>query len=70
MIDGKTITKEVIEQYEIIRKIGVCNMFDYYCITNTANDLEMYELGSLEREEYKYILKNFDKLMKKHNIEQ
>lgn len=70
MIDGKAITEDVMNQYEIIRKMGACNMFDYYCVTNTANDLEMYEMASLEIDEYTYILQNFSKLMKKYNIEQ
>ena len=70
LIDETTITEAVMNQYEIIRRMGPCNMFDYYCVTNTANDLEMYELGSLEKEEYTYILKNFSRLMKKYGIEQ
>lgn len=70
MIDEKVITKAVMNQYEIIRSIDACNMFDYYCVINTANDLEMYKLASLEREEYEYILQNFGRLMKKYNIEQ
>jgi len=70
MIDEKIITKEVMEQYEIIRRMGPCNMFDYCCVINTANDLELEELASLEKEEYVYILRNFGKLMKKYKIEQ
>ena len=70
MIDENVITKEVMEQYEIIRNVGVCNMFDYYCVTNTASDLEMHELGDLEKDEYIYILKNFTQLMKRYEIKQ
>ena len=69
-IDETVITEEVMNQYEIIRSMGPCNMFDYYCVTNTANDLEMFELGSLEKNEYLYILKNFSALMEKYGIEQ
>lgn len=69
-IDEIIITEAVMNQYEIIRRTGPCNVFDYYCVINTANDLELYELGSLEKDEYTYILNNFSMLMKKYGIEQ
>jgi len=67
---NRRITKAVMNQYEIIRKKGLCNMFDYYYVTNIANDLDMHELGYLNKNEYTYILKNLDSLMKKYNIKQ
>jgi len=62
------ITKEVIKQYEQIRKMGLCNMFDFRCVSNIADQIEFYDLAELTREEYVYILSNFRKLMKKYNI--
>jgi len=70
MIDKKIITKEIMNQYEIIRRTGACNMYDYGCVVGVADQFEMYELGSLERKEYVYILQNFSRLMKKYNIKQ
>ncbi len=64
------ITKETMEQYEKVRQSGACNMFDYYCVQGIANKLEMYALGALNKEDYKTLLMNFGKLMKKHDVKQ
>ena len=66
----KQIPKEVMEQYEQIRKMGPCNMLDFYCVQRTANELEFYSLASLTKKEYTFILSNFGKLMKKYEIPQ
>ncbi len=62
------ITKEVMEQYEQIRSLGPCNMFDSACVQRFANEMEFYDLACLTTDEYVYILSNFSELMKKHNI--
>jgi hypothetical protein len=64
------ITKEIMEQYEIVRRLGAVNMFDYCGVVDIADRLELHELASLTREEYLEILKNFSALMKKYNIDQ
>lgn len=64
------ISKEVMEQYEAVRKSGVINMFDYYSVIEIAGKLKFDSLSSLTREEYKELLMNFGKLMKKYSIKQ
>ncbi|MBU0777760.1 DUF5049 domain-containing protein [Patescibacteria group bacterium] len=64
------MTKEIMEQYEAIRKSGVTNMFDYYNVVKIADKLEFYSLASLIREEYGQLLMNFSSLMKKYDISQ
>ena len=67
---NENITSDVIEQFEEIRKLGVCNMYDFSCVQNHADRLEFYALASLERKEYVYVITNFSTLMKKFNINQ
>ena len=62
------ISKEVMEQYEEVRSLGPCNMFDFGCVQQAADELEFYELANLDRKDYVYILSNFGKLMKHYNI--
>ena len=63
-------TKELMEQYETVRESGACNMFNYSCVINVADQMELYELASLTMEEYGQILMDFSSLMKKHDIQQ
>lgn len=62
------ITKEMMEQYERIRSLGPCNVFDYHCVVRAATELEFYDLAELGKDEYITILTNFDELMKKFGI--
>jgi len=64
------INKEMMEQYEAIRQSGATNMFDYYNVRSIANKVEYFALASLSLEDYKILLLNFNKLMKKYNITQ
>ena len=64
------ITKEIMEQYERVRKGGLANMLDYYRVVEVANMCSFDALGSLTRDEYKELLQNFGKLMKKYDIKQ
>ena len=64
------MTKEIMQQYEYIRKMGVTNMFDYNNVIHYANQFGFDELANLNREEYKNILMNFSKYMKKFDIKQ
>jgi hypothetical protein len=62
------ITEEIMGQYEIIRKVGQCNMVDYRCVNNEAWLHGFYELADLNGEEYRILLKNYGKLMKHYQI--
>ena len=64
------MTKEVMEEYELIRSSGVVNMFDYYGVVDAANQLDFHSLGELTLDEYKYLLQNFNRLMRKYDIKQ
>lgn len=64
------MTEEIMEQYETVRQSSACNMFDYYCVIQIANKLDMDDLANVSRDEYKDILKNFNKYMKKFKIDQ
>ena len=66
----ETTTKEVMEQYEAIRQMGPCNMFDYGCVINSADRMDFFKLASLTRKEYGDLLMNFSELMKKYNIKE
>lgn len=50
----KTISKEVVQQYEEIRALGPCNMFDLRCVQDEAELLGLDALASLA--ESKYVL--------------
>ena len=64
------ISKKTMEQYEAVRKSGVTNMFDYYAVIRAAEWWKFYSLASLTSKDYKELLMNFGKLMKKYNIKQ
>lgn len=64
------ITKEIMEQYEQIRSLGPCNMFDLKCVQRIASKLGFHDLANLTKTEYIYILSNFSRLMKKYEISQ
>jgi len=62
------ITKEAVEQYEAIRGMGPCNMLDIGCVQGVADELDFYDLASLDRKEYVYIMSNYSELLNKFNI--
>jgi hypothetical protein len=64
------MTKAIMQQYEIVRSSGACNMFNYGSVMDTAMKLGLIELASVDRDGYKDILMNFDKYMKKFDIKQ
>ena len=66
----KTISKEIMEQYEIIRQSGATNMFDYYNVIRCAKILNLKKLAKVSLEDYKILLLNFQKLMKHYDIKQ
>ena len=59
-----------MEQYEAVRKSGATNMYDYPGVITIAHRMGLYNLASINREDYVKILQNFGKLMKKYNIKQ
>lgn len=64
------ITKKTMEQYEAVRRGGATNMFDYYRVTMVAATMGFSSLARLTRGQYKELLMNFGKLMKKYGIKQ
>jgi hypothetical protein len=66
----KLITKEIMEDYEIVRETGITNMFDYYRVMWAANKMNMGAFSKLTLEDYKVLLMNFNKLMKFYDIKQ
>lgn len=66
------INKECMQQYEKVRQLGTCNMFDMNCVCDVAYRLKMWELStvSANRKDYITLLENFGKLMKHYEIEQ
>jgi len=64
------IAKKTVEQYEAVRRSGATNMFDYYNVIKVARMMGFRSLVLLTREEYKELLMNFGRLMKKYGIQQ
>lgn len=64
------VTKETMEQYETIRRLGVTNMFNYYNVINVAKKIGLKKISKLTLEQYKNILMNFGKYMKQFDIKQ
>ena len=65
-----TISKECMEQYEAVRRSGLCNMFDRYCVTGAACAMGFDDLADLDRKGYTALLQNFGALMEYYGIEQ
>jgi len=64
------ISKECMEQYEAVRKSGVCNMFDFCCVVGTASTMGFDALAELDRKDYVKLLSNFSSLMSHYGIKQ
>lgn len=64
------VTKEIMEDYELIRQSGVTNMFDFYMVIQIAKRLQMKELSKLTQKQYGNLLMNFGKLMEFYDIKQ
>ena len=67
---NENITKKVMEQYESVRRSGICNMFDYYCVMRAAMTSDYRELAALYVNDYMYLLSNFGSLMKLYGVKQ
>ena len=66
----KTISKEMMEQYEKIRQTGATDMYSYYGVVDIARILEFKELAKISLKDYKILLLNFQRLMKYYDIKQ
>ena len=64
------MTKEIMQQYEAIRKSSATNMFNYNNVIRYAEQFGFDELAEVSYEEYKNILNNFSKYMKEFDIKQ
>jgi len=63
-----SITKNAVEQYEKIRGLGPCNMFDYNCVMNYAGMMGLIELSDLNKDDYIFIISNYSDLLDLFNI--
>lgn len=58
---GPSETQEILEEYELVRLSGECNMFDKSCVQRIAYELECYALVvAIEDELYPDILEAYD----------
>lgn len=64
------ITKQLLTQFEIIRKSALCNMINYYCVQRHASQLNFHDLASLFHDEYLYVLRNYTELITRFEIDQ
>lgn len=64
------ITRKIVEQYEIIRRAGACNMANYRCVNGEAWLHHFDELADLTKEEYSILLENYGELMEHYQIEE
>lgn len=66
------ITKEAMDQYEKVRRSGICNMYDLNCVGQVAKKLKFKELAMITNntKTYSDLLQNFSVLMKKFGITQ
>jgi len=62
------ITKEIMQQYEMIRANGACNMLDRRCVQKVADLAGLYGLASLTKDEYILIWSNYSELMEHHGV--
>lgn len=63
-------TKELVEQYEVVRESGATNMFDYRRVVEIADRADFYSLASLTRTEYYELLSRYSELIEKYDIKQ
>lgn len=68
--DKVEITKEVMEEYEILRSSGVTNMFDYKTVMQYAEEFELEHLLSVikNRFDYSHLLSNYNMYMEKFGV--
>lgn len=62
------MTKEVMEQYEQVRALGLCSMWDFFCVMRIARKRKFYALSALTMNEYGDIIKNSLKYMDKFGV--
>jgi len=81
--DNPKITRKVMQQYEMVRRSGRCNMFDLPAVYATArllghhalerilfHDLKSELTDLYARSDYVHILTHFGYYMRKYNIHQ
>lgn len=64
------ITLEMLKEYEVIRRSGATNMFDYYNVIKVAKKAKINSIAELTRDEYKELLMNYGKKLKEFNVKQ
>jgi hypothetical protein len=68
----KRMTKAVVQDYETIRRSGICNMFDITYVAQAATMMGFKELAKVakDRAAYSYLLQNFGWLIAQYEIKQ
>jgi len=68
----RLVSKETMEQYEKLRRSGLCNMFDLGCVHSASGCLGFTELEDISEsfEDYAVLLGNFGGLIKHYGITQ
>ena len=64
----EVITREVMTEYEELRRLGTCNMFDTACVVGNAEWLGFDALAAVYENYYSLIWRSFDRLMKHYDI--
>jgi len=65
---NENITKEVMEEYELLRQMGLCNMFAFPCVKEYAKKTGLDYLAEIDKKDYLFILKNYSGLMEQFEI--
>lgn len=64
------ITIDMLRDYEVIRRSGVTNMFDYYNVIRVAKKAKINSIAKLSRDDYMELLMNYGKKLKEFNVKQ
>ena len=66
------VCEEAMQEYEDLRRSGLCNMFDLGCVVEAADGIGWNALLEVaeNRSAYLTLLRNFGKLMKHYGITQ
>lgn len=64
------ITLEMLKDYEVIRRSGLANMFDYQNVIRVAKITKIDVIAKMSPEEYKELVMNYGKKLKEFNVKQ
>lgn len=64
------ITLEMLEDYEVIRRSGITNMFDYDNVIRVAKKVKIKTIAKLSCDEYMELVMNYGKKLQEFNVKQ